>query len=590
MKRNTRRTKPQLSESWGTVDGDEDDSGETADVEEQVEELSTPIAPNFNIKKPEEEDDVTPLPKRQARPSPRSPTSSRSSLKNNQYEGTSTEPLTPRRSARGNPRLTSTGPELIFPSLYQELQLDSALTTAALRVSAQLSKRNDRLPTMDETPTRPPPRLPRGSQAPEHVRSSQSKGTKETMPYLQLIWKSIISPTVEFIVSVCMLALSFLRPLMLYFFALWLIIGLALMARNFITSSFSIALSPLCRIPGSSFLNLPFCTPPQSVAPVEFGQLIAVQSNFEEVLSTSAGGASLPLDMKRSEASIRDLKHVVRFSTLPSRNELVFEFTGFIETARQASSDLTRFNSRIGRAVDHILSTNRWTLQVIDGVEEHRNAQGSVSRFLSTNLNIFAPFQPAHRAQDVLLGQYLKHASAVEEEIARLIMEAQALLGILQNLDDRLDIIAGVAARDDATMTQNKDELFAQLWTKLGGNRSSVSKLNEQLNLLTQVGVYRKTAWAHVSGTILKLQAIAAGLEDLRERVAIPETVGATADVPLSQHIDFILRGVERLEAQRDQARKLEAENHRRIFDRAGMGMGDDRMIESPRVVDVKVG
>ncbi|TKA76694.1 hypothetical protein B0A49_04131 [Cryomyces minteri] len=562
MKRNTRRTKPQLSESWGTVDGDEDDSGETADVEEQVEELSTPIARNFNIKK-SEEDDVTPLPKYQVRLSPRSPASSRSSLKDSQHDGTSAEPLTPRRSTRRNPRLTSTEPELVFPSLHQEQQVDSASTTAALRVSAQLSKRNNRFPIKDETPTRSPPRLSTSSRALKHVRPSPSEDIKETTPYPQLIWMSIISPTFEFIISVCMLALSFVRPLMLYFFALWLIVGLALMARNFITSSFSTALSPLCRIPGSSFLNLPFCPPPQSVAPVEFEQLIAVQSNFEEILSTSAGGASLPLDMKRSEALIRDLKHVVRFSTLPSRNELVFEFTGFIDTARQASSDLTRFNSRIGRAVDHILSTNRWTLQVIDGVEEHRNAQGSISRFLSTNLNIFAPFQPAHRAQDVLLGQYLKHTSAVEEEIARLIMEAQALLGILQNLDDRLDIIAGVAARDDATMTQNKDELFAQLWTKLGGNRSSVT-----------ASTARRPA----------------GLEDLRERMAIPETVGATADVPLSQHIDFILRGVERLEAQRDQARKLEAENYRRIFDRAGMGTGEDRMIESPRVVDVRVG
>lgn len=280
--------------------------------------------------------------------------------------------------------------------------------------------------------------------------------------------------------------------------------------------------------------------------------------------------------MKRSESSIRDLKHVVQYSTLPSRNELVFEFSGFIETARQASSDLGKFNSRIGRAVDHILSTNRWTLQVIDGVAAKDASRGRISGWVSDNLNVFAPFQPVALSRDVLLDQYLRHTSAVEEQILHLIQEAQALLNILDNLDGRLDVIANIATRDDVKLEGSRDELLANLWTILGGNRSSVTKLNQQLQLLKEVGAYRRIAWAHVTGTIVKLQAIRDNLEDLRERVAVPEIVGTK--VPLEIHIENINLGIERLEAQRDHSRQVEADSYNRVIGRAE---GSPREIEA---------
>ena len=52
---------------------------------------------------------------------------------------------------------------------------------------------------------------------------------------------------------------------------------------------------------------------------MEFDQLMTVQSKFEEVLEESAGGVSLPLDMKRGEASVRDLRQLVRYSQLHSK-------------------------------------------------------------------------------------------------------------------------------------------------------------------------------------------------------------------------------------------------------------------------------
>ncbi|KAH9808654.1 hypothetical protein Tdes44962_MAKER10452 [Teratosphaeria destructans] len=382
-------------------------------------------------------------------------------------------------------------------------------------------------------------------------------------PHPNVLWQSLLRPLLVYSTDVVGIALHNLKPLLAYALLLYILIGGLVFGIGFLTNSVNNALTPICRIPGASYLNLPFCpgtTTPELRGPAEFDKLVQAQSQFEDVLASTQVGASLPLDMKRSEASIRDLKHVVQYSTLPSRNELVFEFGGFIDTARQASQDLSRFNSHIGRAVDHILSTNRWTLATIEGVRNEEEGRGAIRRWVGANLNIFAPFQPVSLSRDLLLDQYLRHTGAVEDQILTLITEAHALLNILDNLDARLDVIAAIATRDGVTIQDSRDELLAHLWTKLGGNRHQTARHEQQLRLLTEVVTYRRLAWAHITSTIVKLQAIRDNLEDLRERVALPEVVGAA--VPLEVHIANIDLGIERLEAQREEGRRVEAENH----------------------------
>lgn len=398
--------------------------------------------------------------------------------------------------------------------------------------------------------------------------------------YLHLAWTRIAAPILEYCGDIVGLVLVNAKPLIAYALFAYLVAAALVFGSGFLSNSINNALSPVCRIPGvTRFFNPSFCplsTSPEIQGPAEFDKLVQAQSAFNEVLEASSTGANLPLDMKKSEAGIRDLKHVVQYSTLPSKNELVYEFGGFIDTARQASQDLSKFNARIGRAVDHILSTNRWTLTVIDGIASSEADRGSITKFFSDHLNIFAPFQPVSLSRDILLDQYLRHTAAVEEQILSLISEAQALLAILENLDGRLDVIAGITTRDGLKAEENRDELFAYLWTKLGGNRSSVKKIDQQIQLLRDVGAYRRIAWAHVTNTIVKLQAIRDNLEDLRERVAMPETIGADK-VPLEVHIDAINLGVQRLEEQRDTSRKLEADTYQKVLKRAEEG--DSRMI-----------
>ncbi|KAK0117982.1 hypothetical protein ONS95_012293 [Cadophora gregata] len=478
----------------------------------------------------------------------------------------------PRRSTRGENK--SPEPELVMPSLdldsmdgsWADTTSRSAKSRAVQSAERVLEarRRNTRLNNsspVKRTRIKDPPKGALGNHG-------ETSNIRDIVDVAVEHFITIMSWLLDILTG----ALKVLKKPLSYFLAVWLLFGIAVIVRNLVTNSIYASMSPLCRIPGASFLNLPFCpvhrvdTSHGSPPPVEFNDLMAVQAKFEEVLEESAGGVSLPLDMKRGEASIRDLRQLVRYSQLHSKNELVLEFDGFIETARIASYDLQKFNSHVGRAVDSVIATTRWTTRVLDGIQERDGSRGAINAFINDKL--FAPFQPVKFTESVLLDQYIQHTRIVEEEINKLINEAQAILMVLTNLEDRLDVIYGIATRDDMHTKALKEEILAELWTMVGGNRGKINKMDKKLNLLQQVAIYRKTAYAHVSGTIIRLQAMGAGLEDLRERVGSPELLRDRIDIPLSVHIENINKGVERLEESRLNARKLEDEHLRRTLER----------------------
>lgn len=87
------------------------------------------------------------------------------------------------------------------------------------------------------------------------------------------------------------------------------------------------------------------------------------------------------------------------------------------------------------------------------------------------------------------------------------------------------------------------------------------------------MNTYRESAIAHVSGTLIKLQAMGAELGELQERVGGVEFLDVgKGGVPLSVHIENIELGVERLEQGRNRAEGVQSEELRRVMNRGRKG------------------
>lgn len=529
-----RSPKPQLGESW-VVESDEDGEYESLSPDSGEEISSRSIDTSHAYRRQstqlmeEPEDGATPARRRRQKSPERAET--------------------PRTRAAFKNSRASIEPELIMPSIH-EGNLSGSWT-------------GDKKPRMRK-------------ETPQRVRNSHSHlkedKIEDTVAYDWLAdvfdnMVSLLKHIASWNYDVAGKTFTTLKTPIALLLAVYIVLGLFVFLRSLLTSSIYSALSPVCRIPGTSFLNLPMCRTTiaanhegADIQNVQFDELMTVQSKFEEVLEASAGGVSLPLDMKRGETSIRDLRTVVRYSSLHSKNELVLEFDGFIETARIASWDLQKFNSHVGHSVDKVIATARWTRRVLEDISIRDASQGAISAFV--NGKVLAPFQPLRFTESALVDQYIQHSRTVEDEIDLLVQEAQALLSVLLNLEDRLDLIHDIAVRDDLKAQGSKEEVLSELWTLLGGNSKKLGKLDSQLKLLKQVNTYRQSALAHVSGTLVKLQAMSHDLEDLRERI------GGVEMVPLSVHIENIEMGVERLEQGRTRARELESDMMRRTSEK----------------------
>lgn len=351
------------------------------------------------------------------------------------------------------------------------------------------------------------------------------------------------------------------------FFGLALAVGVLVFSIQWavgsLGSGITAALSPVCLIPGSSYV-VPFCATSFYEDPrVDFESLLDAQCGLEDILDASKDTSTLPSTIKDSEIAIRDLRTLVRHSRLPSRHQLDLEFENFVLTANEASMDLSRYNSRIGATTDRIIATNTWTMAVLSGISEQEASYGALNRVYDA---LTRPFiAPPPTLQQRVFDQYLLHLTKNKEEINKLIETAVALLAVLQNLDERLDTIYQIATNDDVTITKNQEELLAQLWTKLGGNNAKVKAHNKQLHLLKNISAYRKKALTHVSETLMKLREIQAELENLRENVAAPEVLGWRSDLPMEYHLDLIEKGVERLKRARGESMRVEGETYRKL-------------------------
>lgn len=361
------------------------------------------------------------------------------------------------------------------------------------------------------------------------------------------------------------MAFSFAQKPLAIGLALYLVFGGLILASNWLTHSFYSALSPICNIPGlSHVVDIPFCPTTSDGGrdrsrPVEFDSLMSVEAAFEQVYEKSATGVSLPLEMKRSETAIRDLRNMVKFSKIQGKEELVDHFTDFIDAASKASDDLQSFNVHVGSAVDSVISLNRWTARYLNSLDAAEKAsQGLITGIVA---KVFSPFQPAAYSEYKLADKYIEVTAMLSEKIDDLIKEAIVVRGTLVSAQGHLNIINEWVYRTRGDVQgMKKDRIWEMLLALVGADSGRRRTIGEHLKLLDEVDSQRNTALVRVTELIRDLQTMKLELEQLRDATAAPATLGEPQSGPLTidYHIDTINAGVERLQTARRRIREIE--------------------------------
>ncbi|PWW75053.1 hypothetical protein C7212DRAFT_205809, partial [Tuber magnatum] len=375
--------------------------------------------------------------------------------------------------------------------------------------------------------------------------------------------------------------LGLLRKPLIYLFYIYLFVVLLFYAFQFAAQSLYRLLSPMCAMPGVSLLDIPICDFASAgtgigedgsrIPQTDFPKLINLQASFEDILENSAGGSSMALDLKNSEVAVRDLSMLVRVSKLVNRDELSERLDDFVQTAKQTSRGLTRFGSRVNGVVDNLLAMDEFAIRSLENAQLSSTTTDSppsissaVSRIVLAPLHFIAPRNP-QMTESSILKTFLQASTTMDTSIQRLILEAELVLRDLDDLENRLSTIQDMASREDSLIQEKHQEVLAEPWSFLGGNRRKLANFASHRSLLANIATYRSRALAHVSASLIRLQQMQSDLEDLmlRDAQGEGETVG---EIPLEVHVESIRKGVERLNRGRERLKGRENDHVRRLL------------------------
>lgn len=370
---------------------------------------------------------------------------------------------------------------------------------------------------------------------------------------------------------------SILRPA-LRLLRIPLIFILALFFLSFIlthiSSTLSSAFAPVCHFPGMSYTSMcrwvyynqphndtPKTRPANTVHWADYPALVEVQSKtFEQMLDEAVSGATTPsslsLDLKKTEMATADLIALVRLSNLKSRDSLAETLSEFVSSAKGAGRALARLDSKMNGAMDSIMAMNDYALHAIEGARANEP---------SKLVKALTPWSSGKTADEVVKETFIDAMNVLSEHLERIILEVETNTQNLDALEEKLNTIREIVAREDASVSADREELLGYLWTKLGGNRKDLRNFARNLKMLGELGNYRKAAQARVTATLHTLERVSQEMEDMRERVAAPNLAGSKIAPEI--HMKSIRNGLERLSEGRRRARSLEEEALRKALE-----------------------
>ena len=212
------------------------------------------------------------------------------------------------------------------------------------------------------------------------------------------------------------------------------------------------------------------------------------------------------------------------------------------------------------------MAVNDYALQKIDIAQKTKR-----SRFFAALI----PWKSHKKSiNQVVVETFGEAMNILSTDMERLIIEAEASIIALDTLEERLSTLHDIISREDLTLSSEKADLLAELWTILGFNRNELRNFDQSLLLLKELKTYRQQALARVVTALQILQMMSADMEDIRERVARPAIAGSA--IPVEVHMKSIQYGLERLREGRMRAKELDEAAIRRVLSMNDINIEED--------------
>lgn len=144
------------------------------------------------------------------------------------------------------------------------------------------------------------------------------------------------------------------------------------------------------------------------------------------------------------------------------------------------------------------MAVNEYSLQAIQSARAREPSHWSPKRMVTRDSR-------RKETDNIVRKTFEQAMNVLSVNMERLILEAELSLQNLNNLEERLNTLHEIVAREDLSILSAKSDLLQELWTRLGGNRKSLRDFDHHLDVLKGLGMYRQQALVHVVSALQTL-------------------------------------------------------------------------------------
>ncbi|EUC59809.1 hypothetical protein RSOL_323970 [Rhizoctonia solani AG-3 Rhs1AP] len=288
---------------------------------------------------------------------------------------------------------------------------------------------------------------------------------------------------------------------------------------NVIPESFS---EVPCRLPVLP-RYFPHCThelshPRKLAATPDFTGLTQLQSRFEYVMEGCTHSSLVAVDMKDSEMALRDLRTLVRDSSISSRDMLVQDLQRFIEDARVISEGLQQLRHHVWGVVGSIVPENYHAITVLEGIwlETPGGSHGGITDLLRS----FGKESALQRKK--VEGLWLQAIQLLDNSVRKLTNEVQTNVGHLRMIEAGLDNIQDMIITEEDNLRSKEQGLK---WRWFADKKGKSESHSASFKLLLKAGDHREHALNHMIKVLSELDIISQGLSDLRVATSNPPNI-----------------------------------------------------------------
>lgn len=300
-------------------------------------------------------------------------------------------------------------------------------------------------------------------------------------------------------------------------------------------------LSVLCTI-GAVFFAYLLTIPWNETLIPDVANIANMAKRFEPLLYASEGVVPRIRELADASIAVQDLGESVRATNMSASTAIIEQLDDLADSLYHLSESMRTFFTHVDSDMDSILLTMDWAKRELATIQGPRagmvdtvigNFHSALSKVgvlerdgevtaVGRVVNDVIGLTKQQRAKATLQRTFDGLLAEMEENVAEEMARSNTLEHLFETVDQQFHNLHRSVAREEDSLTTEKDEFLASMWRQTTGNKLKIKKYEKNLKLLKSVRASTLTNKSEMKSHIQVIKSVKEQLDKARKNLISP--------------------------------------------------------------------